>query len=46
MTKAVQAMEVAPSVVDSIVIVGVLTHCALLHSVCDLEAALVNYNVV
>ena len=27
-----------PAVVDCIVLVGVLTHCTLLHSMCDLNA--------
>ena len=28
--------------VDSIMVVGVLTHCALLHCVCDLKATQMN----
>ena len=28
--------------VGSIVVVGALTHCALLHSICDLKVALIN----
>ena len=31
-----------PAVFSSIVVVGALTHCALLHSVCDLKAAQMN----
>ena len=30
------------AVVDNIVLIDVLTHCALLHSVCDLKAVQVN----
>ena len=36
MSEAVQAVE-GTQCVSSIVIVGVLTHCALLHSLCDLK---------
>ena len=31
-----------PGVVDSIVVVGVLTHCVLLHSMCSLKATQIN----
>ena len=31
-----------PTVVGSIVVVGVLTHCALLHSMCDLKFTQMN----
>ena len=35
-------MEKLPAVVASIMLVGALTHCALLHSVCDLKAVQTN----
>ena len=41
MIKAVETWNVA-TIVDSIVIAGVLTRCALLHSVCDMKATQIN----
>ena len=41
MTKAVQAMKV-PVAIGCIVVVGVLTCCTLLPTVCDLKAAQMN----
>ena len=41
MTKAVQTREV-PTIVGSIMIVGVLTCCVFLHFTCDLKTAQIN----
>ena len=41
-TEAVQAVVKVPAVVASIVIVGALTLCALLHFMCDLKAKQIN----
>ena len=38
--------EVIQAVVPSIVVVGVLTDCALLHALCSLKAAWINVIVV
>ena len=41
MIKVGQAMEATPTV-GSIMVVGVLTCCAMLHSMCDLKATQMN----
>ena len=35
-------LQELPAGVSSIVLIGALTRCALLHSVCDLKASLMN----
>ena len=42
MTKAVQAMKKVSTEVGSIMVVGVVTHRALFHFMCDLKAAQMN----
>ena len=40
--KAVQTVKKIPTVVGNIAVVGALTHCVFLHSVCDLKAIQMN----